>query len=114
MITIDAVARQIPGILGSFDSVEEERTASPDVYTRPEVLVWKKKKYRVPKVLLSGDHKEIELWKNKQLARKNDKLMNRDTESALSAVQEIPISVKKTKEEWKAARFARNKPKLNT
>lgn len=70
MIVIDAVARQIPGILGSFDSVEEERTASPDVYTRPEVLVWKKKKYRVPKVLLGGNHKEIELWKNKQLERK--------------------------------------------
>lgn len=63
MIVADAVARQIPGILGSFESVEEERTASPDVYTRPEVLVWKKKKYRVPKVLLSGNHKLIEEWK---------------------------------------------------
>ena len=78
MIVIDAVARQIPGILGSFESVEEERylsgnVASPDVYTRPEVLEWKKKKYRVPKVLLSGDHKEIELWKNKQLARRKPK-----------------------------------------
>ena len=63
MIVIDAVARQIPGILGSFDSVEEERTASPDVYTRPEAFVWKKKKYKVPAVLLSGNHKEIEAWK---------------------------------------------------
>ena len=27
-------------------SVEEERNASPDVYTRPEILVWKKKKYK--------------------------------------------------------------------
>ncbi len=73
MIVIDAVARQIPGILGSFESVEEQRTASPDVYTRPEVLLWKKKKYRVPKVLLSGDHKQIEVWKTKQLARKKPK-----------------------------------------
>ncbi len=73
MLVIDAVARQIPGILGSFESVEEERTASPDVYTRPEVLVWKKKKYRVPKVLLGGNHKEIEIWKAKQLARKKPK-----------------------------------------
>ena len=63
MIVIDAVARQIPGVLGTFESVEEERTASPDVYTRPEVLVWKKKKYRVPKVLLGGNHKLIEEWK---------------------------------------------------
>ncbi len=71
MLVIDAVSRQIPGVLGSFESVEEERTASPDVYTRPEVLEWKKKKYRVPKVLLSGDHKKIEAWKIAQLARTN-------------------------------------------
>lgn len=70
MIVIDALARQIPGVLGKFESVEEERTASPDVYTRPEVLTWKKKNYRVPKVLLSGNHKEIEAWKAQQLARK--------------------------------------------
>ena len=75
MLVIDAVARQIPGILGSFESVEEERTASPDVYTRPEVLVWKKKKYRVPKVLLGGNHKLIEEWKEKQL-RKNKNSQN--------------------------------------
>ncbi len=64
MIVIDAVSRQIEGVLGSFDSVEEERTASPDVYTRPEVLLWKGKKYRVPKVLLSGDHKKIDEWRH--------------------------------------------------
>ncbi len=74
MIVIDALARQIPGVLGSFESVEEERTASPDVYTRPEVLEWKKKKYRVPKVLLSGDHKKIEAWKLKhQHGKSSDK-----------------------------------------
>ncbi len=67
MLVIDAVARQIEGVLGSFDSVEEERTASPDVYTRPEVLVWKKKKYAVPKVLLEGNHKLIEAWKKENL-----------------------------------------------
>ena len=66
MIAIDAVARQIKGVLGSFDSVEEERNASPDVYTRPEVFEWKKKKYRVPKVLLEGNHKLIEEWRQKQ------------------------------------------------
>ena len=63
MLAIDAVSRQIEGVLGSFESVEEERTASPDVYTRPEILLWKKKKYRVPKVLLSGNHAQIEEWK---------------------------------------------------
>jgi tRNA (guanine37-N1)-methyltransferase len=63
MIAIDAVSRQIKGVLGTFASVEEERVASPDVYTRPEVFVWKKKKYRVPKVLLSGHHARVEEWK---------------------------------------------------
>lgn len=66
MAVVDAVSRQITGVLGKFESVEEERVASPDVYTRPEVLVWKKKKYRVPKVLLGGNHKLIEEWKLKR------------------------------------------------
>lgn len=63
MIVVDVLARQIPGVLGKFESVEEERVASPDVYTRPEVLEWKKKKHRVPKILLSGHHQKIEDWK---------------------------------------------------
>lgn len=63
MLVIDAVARQIPGVLGKFESVEEERVSSSEVYTRPEILTWKGKKYRVPKVLLSGNHAKIEQWK---------------------------------------------------
>jgi len=66
MVVIDAVSRQVKGVLGKFESVEEERTASPEVYTRPEVLEWKGKKYSVPKVLLSGNHAEIESWKQKK------------------------------------------------
>lgn len=73
---IDAIARHVPGVLGDensleesrksvhrADGVEEEMRASSEVYTRPEVLVWKGKRHRVPKVLLSGDHKAIEEWK---------------------------------------------------
>lgn len=63
MIMIDCISRQIEGVLGNFNSLEESRTASSDVYTRPEVLEYKSKKYRVPKVLLSGDHKKIEEWR---------------------------------------------------
>lgn len=63
MIMIDSVSRQVEGVLGDFDSLEETRAASPDVYTRPEVLVYKNKKYQVPKVLLSGNHKAIEEWR---------------------------------------------------
>lgn len=67
MIVIDCMARQIPGVLGKFESLEEERVSSSEVYTRPEVLKWplkgKSKNYKVPPVLLSGDHKKIEEWK---------------------------------------------------
>lgn len=63
LIVLDAVSRQIPGVLGTYESLEEERIASPEVYTRPEVLSWKGKKYRVPKVLLSGNHAAIDAWK---------------------------------------------------
>lgn len=63
MILIDSISRQIEGVLGNFDSREEERISSSLVYTRPEILEYKRKKYRVPKVLLSGDHKKIDQWK---------------------------------------------------
>ena len=64
MLIIDCVARQIPGVLGSFDSLEERRVSSADVYTRPETITYKAKKYKVPKVLLSGNPKLIDAWKN--------------------------------------------------
>ena len=63
MVLIDSMARQIPGVLGKFDSLEEERVSSSEFYTRPEALEWKGKKYKVPPVLMSGDHKKIEEWK---------------------------------------------------
>lgn len=63
MVMMDSIARQIPGILGDFNSVEENRVASEEIYTRPEVFKYKGKNYKVPKVLLSGDHKKIEEWR---------------------------------------------------
>ena len=60
---IDAVARFIPGVLGKIESLERNRVSSPEVYTRPDVLVWKKKKYKVPEVLKSGHHANINKWK---------------------------------------------------
>ncbi len=65
-IVVDAVSRHVKGVLGDNDSLEENRTASPAVYTRPDVLVWKKKKYPVPEVLKSGHHAKIEEWKKSQ------------------------------------------------
>jgi tRNA (guanine37-N1)-methyltransferase len=63
MTVIDCMSRQIKGVLGKFESLEEERVSTSEVYTRPEILKYKNKNYRVPKVLLSGNHKLIENWK---------------------------------------------------
>ncbi len=63
MIMIDTITRRIPGVLGDHASVEENRIASPDVYTRPEVIEYKGKKFRVPKVLLSGHHAKMDEWR---------------------------------------------------
>jgi len=65
MILIDSISRQVEGVLGNFDSREEERISSSEIYTRPEIIERKGGKYKVPKILLSGDHKKIEDWKNK-------------------------------------------------
>lgn len=68
---IDATARQIEGVLGTFDSLEESRVASHDVYTRPEVFTHKGKKYSVPKVLLSGHHANIDTLRAKRQSGKS-------------------------------------------
>lgn len=62
---IDAVSRNVQGVLGTFESLEDERVTSGETYTRPEVLEYKKKKYKVPKVLVEGNHKEIDKWRGK-------------------------------------------------
>lgn len=62
---IDAVSREIPGVLGTYESLEDQRVSSGEMYTRPEVLTHKKKAYRVPAVLLSGDPKKVDAWKAK-------------------------------------------------
>ncbi len=70
MVLVDSIARQVSGVLGKYESLEEERVSSGEFYTRPEVLEWKDKKsgnikkYRVPKVLLSGHQKNIDEWKS--------------------------------------------------
>ena len=63
MLMIDVIARQVEGVLGDFNSREESRIASPDVYTRPEIFEYNGKKLRVPKVLLSGHQAKIDEWK---------------------------------------------------
>jgi len=62
---IDATARQIPGVLGTQESLEDERNYTGETYTRPEILQYKKKSHIVPKVLMDGDHKKINDWRIK-------------------------------------------------
>ncbi len=64
MAIVDAITRRLPGVLGKDASVEERRVASSEVYTRPETLSYKKKKYRVPKILLSGHQANIDAWRS--------------------------------------------------
>jgi tRNA (guanine37-N1)-methyltransferase len=66
MAIADAVSRRIPGVLGKDASVEERRISSAQVFTRPENISYKKKNYRVPKVLQSGHQAKIEEWKQKK------------------------------------------------
>ncbi len=66
MAIVDAVARRLPGVLGKDASVEERRVAASQVYTRPETILYKGKKLRVPKVLQTGHHAKINEWKSKK------------------------------------------------
>ena len=63
---VDAISRFVPGVLGKAESLEASRISSPEVYTRPEVLIWKGKKYKVPPVLLTGNHVKINEWRTKK------------------------------------------------
>lgn len=65
-IIVDAVSRHIPGVLGKEESLEEKRGVGIPAYTRPEVFEYGGKKYRAPKVLMSGHHKKIEEWRKKR------------------------------------------------
>ncbi len=66
MLLIDVISRQVEGVLGDPRSREESRVASPEVYTRPEVFLYRGKKYRVPKILLSGHHRKIDEWRQRK------------------------------------------------
>ena len=60
---IDATARQVPGVLGTFESLEDERLTNGKSYTRPEIFKYKKQEYKVPEVLLSGNPALIDKWR---------------------------------------------------
>ena len=66
---VDSVIRLIPGVLKKDEATEQEsfninkkKLLEYPQYTRPENFMGKK----VPKILLSGDHKKIEEWRKKK------------------------------------------------
>jgi tRNA (guanine37-N1)-methyltransferase len=73
-VLVDAIGRIIPGVLNDetsalFDSFQDNLLAPP-IYTRPEDF----RGWKVPEVLLSGDHKKIEEWRMEQsLKRTNER-----------------------------------------
>lgn len=71
MVMVDAVVRLLPGVLGKEASLLEESHSTPGYleypqYTRPEDY----KGLKVPEVLLSGHHGEIEKWRKEQSGKK--------------------------------------------
>jgi len=68
MVVVDSLVRLIPGVLGNEESPKEESHSRPGYleypqYTRPEDY----KGWRVPEVLLSGHHGEIDKWRKEKL-----------------------------------------------
>jgi tRNA (guanine37-N1)-methyltransferase len=70
MAVVDAVARLVPGVLGDENSVVEESFSDSLLeypqYTRPRDF----KGSKVPEVLVSGNHKEIQKWQRKESLKK--------------------------------------------
>jgi len=66
MILTDSIVRLIPEVVGKKESIIEESHSKPGYveypqYTRPEVY----RDWKVPEVLLSGNHKEIKKWRDR-------------------------------------------------
>jgi tRNA (guanine37-N1)-methyltransferase len=71
-IVTDAIARLIPGVLNNetsalFDSFQDNLLAPP-VYTRPADF----RNWKVPEILLSGDPKKIDEWRNEQSLKRTE------------------------------------------
>ncbi|OGF71084.1 hypothetical protein A3B18_04020 [Candidatus Giovannonibacteria bacterium RIFCSPLOWO2_01_FULL_46_13] len=80
MVVVSALTRLIPDVI-NWSSLEDESFLRQELkkeaklkekqleyphYTRPEILSWGGKKYKVPSVLLSGDHAKINSWRDRQ------------------------------------------------
>lgn len=75
MVVIDTVSRLVPGVVGKNESIMSESFSGSmkleyPQYTRPEVFRGQK----VPKVLISGHHAKIEVWREEKSAQMTKKL----------------------------------------
>lgn len=71
MAVIEATARLIPGIIGKPEFLKERKLKKAFLeypqYTRPETFIHNKgKAWKVPSILLSGNHAKIEAWRKKR------------------------------------------------
>ena len=72
MAVVETVSRLIPGVIGKEDFLKERKSKNGGFieysqYTRPEVFSPEKGvNWKVPKALLSGNHKKIEEWRKKR------------------------------------------------
>ncbi|WP_346317573.1 tRNA (guanosine(37)-N1)-methyltransferase TrmD [Chitinophaga sp. YIM B06452] len=69
-VVVDAIGRLLPGVLNDetsalFDSFQDNLLAPP-VYTRPETF----RDWKVPAVLMSGDHRKIEEWRHDEAVKR--------------------------------------------
>lgn len=76
-VLIDAVARFIPGVIGDERAADEDSFEGGLLdfphYTRPEALSSEFEERKVPEVLLSGNHAEINAWRKKKALEKTKK-----------------------------------------
>jgi tRNA (guanine37-N1)-methyltransferase len=75
MVIVDSITRLLPGVLGNEASAVDESHSREGIleypqYTRPAVFQADGQEYKVPEVLLNGNHQEIEDWRNKQMKHK--------------------------------------------
>ena len=73
-VVIDAVARHVPGVLGDGESLQgesfDDQLLGCPQYTRPEEF----RGFKVPEVLLSGNHQAIARWRHEQRVEKTKRL----------------------------------------
>lgn len=92
MVLIEALSRQVPGVVGLADSVENDSFRGGLLdhphYTRPPVV----EGLAVPEVLISGDHAKIRRWRDREalkatLEKRPDLLERPDVQAGLTAEQ---------------------------